>query len=122
MFLIGKSEKSDVKRVVWDCENSKSLGSHGVNFGFIKEFWEMIKADLLRFISEFHAYSRLAKGINSYFITLIPKVENPTKLIEFRPISLIASMYKIISKLLTNRLKSVMHQVISKTQFAFLEG
>ena len=63
----------EVRIAVWDCENYKSPGPDGINFGFIKEFWDTMKEDVMRFLVEFHRNGRLAQGINSTFITLIPK-------------------------------------------------
>lgn len=62
-----------LKIVVWDCDSFKCPGPDGVTFGFIKDFWEEMKTELLRFVSEFHRNGKLSKGINSIFITLIPK-------------------------------------------------
>ena len=76
----------------------------------------------MRFLTEFHRNDRLAKGINSTFITLIPKVDNPHRLNDFRPISLVGSIYKILAKVLANRLRSVIGLVISDAQSAFIKG
>ncbi|XP_028110331.1 uncharacterized protein LOC114308845 [Camellia sinensis] len=81
-----------------------------------------MKGDVINFVKEFHKNGKLVKGINSYFITLIPKKDNPTGLSDYRPISLVGSIYKIIAKLLANRLKTVMPHIISESQFAFLSG
>jgi len=112
----------EVRRAVWDCENYKSPGPDGINFGFIKEFWDTMKEDVMRFLVEFHRNGRLAKGINSTFIALIPKVDNPQCLHDFRPISLVGSLYKILAKVLANRLRGVIGSVISDTQSAFIKG
>jgi hypothetical protein len=87
----------EVKEVVWDCDSFKSPGPDGVNFGFFKDFWDDMKGDIMRFISEFHRNGKLTKGLNSTFIALIPKVDNPQKLNDFRPISLVGSLYKILA-------------------------
>jgi len=75
----------------------------------------------MRFIIEFHWNGKLSRGINSTFIALIPKVESSQKLNEFQPISLVGSMYKILVKVLANRLKMVIESVISETQTTFVK-
>lgn len=94
----------EVKAVIWDCDSFKSLGPDGINFGFIKNFWDDLKEDVMRFVTVFHRNGKLSKCINSTFIALIPKVECPQTLNDFRPISLVGSLYKILAKLLANRL------------------
>jgi hypothetical protein len=82
---------------VWDCDSFKSLGSDGISFGFIKQFWTDMKDDFMRFLTEFHRNGKLTKGINSTFIALIPQVDSPQRLNGLRPISLVGSMYKILA-------------------------
>ena len=120
--LIKPFTLEEVKSAVWDCDNFKSPGPDGISFGFIKEFWDMLKNDLIRFMVEFHRNGKLAKGINSTFIVLIPKVDCLQRLNDYRPISLVGSMYKILAKVLANRLRSVIGSVISDAQSAFIKG
>ncbi|GJU53272.1 putative RNA-directed DNA polymerase, eukaryota, reverse transcriptase zinc-binding domain protein [Tanacetum coccineum] len=61
-------------------------------------------------------------GANSSFFTLIPKVNNPTLITDFRPISLIGIHYKIIAKILANRLSKVIDKIVSKEQSTFIVG
>ncbi|KAL5563737.1 hypothetical protein UlMin_033484 [Ulmus minor] len=61
-------------------------------------------------------------SINETIITLIPKIKNPTQITEFWPISLCNVLYKIISKMLANRLRKVMDNIISEEQSAFIPG
>ncbi|GAU43105.1 hypothetical protein TSUD_373000 [Trifolium subterraneum] len=77
--------------------------------------------DIMRFMVEFHRNGKLAKGINSTFITLIPKVDSPHSLNDFRPISLVGSLYKILAKVLANRLRMVVGRVIFESQTAFVK-
>lgn len=86
----------------------------------MKEFWDDLKVDFLAFISDFHANGRLVRVSNCSFIVLIPKKENPRKIGDYRPISLIGCMYKVLAKLLANRLKRIIHLVISGSQSAFI--
>jgi len=55
---------------VWDCDNYKSPEPDGVNFGFLKEFWDDVKGDVMHFITDFHRNGRLTRGINNTFIVL----------------------------------------------------
>lgn len=74
------------------------------------------------FMEEFHANGKLVRGSNSSFIVLIPKKENPRKVSDFRPISLIGCMYKVLSKVLANRLRLVIHSLISDCRSTFIKG
>ncbi|KAL2329554.1 hypothetical protein Fmac_017135 [Flemingia macrophylla] len=76
----------------------------------------------MRVLWEFHDYEKLLKGVKASFIALIPKVEVSTKLGEYRPISLVGSIYKIISKVIATRLSKVIHLVVEDTQSKFMKG
>ncbi|PNX72998.1 cysteine-rich receptor-like protein kinase [Trifolium pratense] len=120
--MVREFSEEEVRKAVWECESTKSPGPDGVNFGFVKEFWEDMKDDFMRVMREFHENGRIVRGANSSFIVLIPKKKNPLNLSEFRPISLIGCIYKVIAKVLANRLKTVIDTVISETQSAFISG
>lgn len=67
----------EIKEAVWSCDSSKSPGPDGFTFGFIKDFWEVMKEEVVAFVQEFHRNGRLVRGLNAAFIVLIPKKENP---------------------------------------------
>jgi len=69
-------------------------------------------ADIISAIHDFEEEGRWPRGTNASFISLIPKVENPQILNEFKPISLVGCLYKIVAKILSLRLKKVLHKVI----------
>jgi len=71
---------------------------------------------------EFHRNGKLSKGVNSTFIALIPKVDSPQMIANFRPIALIGCIYKVLAKVLANRLRTVLDFVVSDTQPAFVRG
>jgi hypothetical protein len=98
------------------------VGPDGFNFAFLKRFWELLKGDIRVMFNQFHGNSCLPKSLLSYFVTLIPKVSSPTLLSEFRLISLLGCLYKIIAKVLAKRLAKVMDMVISSHQTAFIKG
>lgn len=107
--------------MVWECGSLKSPRPDGVNFGFTKEFWDTIKGDFIIFLVEFHVNGKIVRVANSAFIVLVQKHGNPKGMNDFRPISLIGCMTKVLSKLLAKKLKGVLHKVISSPQSAFIE-
>jgi hypothetical protein len=113
--------EAEVKAAIWECDSFKSPGPDGINLGFFKDFWTELKDDVMRFISEFHRNGKLTKGINFTFIALIPKIDSPQRLNDFRPISLVASLYKIMAKVLANRLRFVIGSVGYEFQTAFVK-
>ena len=94
----------EIKEAVWDCDSFKRSGPNGSKLEFFKDFWDMLKVKLLNFFVEFHRNGKLTKGLNSTFIALIPKIENTQRLVDFWPISLVSSFYKILSKVFANML------------------
>jgi hypothetical protein len=71
---------------------------------------------------EFHARGKFEKSLNATFVSLIPKKTGAMDVRDFRPISLVVGIYKIISKVFANRFKSVLGKIISNTQNAFIGG
>ncbi|KAK9048582.1 hypothetical protein SSX86_032453 [Deinandra increscens subsp. villosa] len=121
-FLESRPSMGEVKMAIWDCGSDKAPGPDGFSFGFIKHFWEVMKEDIVNFVSEFFDSASLPLGCNSSFISLIPKNQSPVSIVEFRPISLVGIQYKIISKILANRMAGVIDQIISPEQSAFIKG
>ena len=81
-----------------------------------------MKNEVIGFFKEFHDNARFVKNLNTTFFVLIPKKQSGEELRDLRPISLVGGLYKILSKVLANRIKRVMDKVISKSQNAFVEG
>ena len=103
--LVRCFQEEEIRKAVWDCGSEKSPGPDGLTFKFIKQFWNIIKPDVMRFLDEFYVNGIFPKGSNASFLALIPKVADPQLLNEYRPISLIGCTYKIVVKILANRLK-----------------
>lgn len=120
--LTANFSELEIWNAIKGCDGNKAPGPDGFNIASIKKGWDFMKDDILRFMEEFHKNSNLPKGFNASFITLVPKVENPLKLSDYRPISLIGSMYKILSKVLAARLKPTLNSVIGEVQSAFTGG
>nr|GEY37988.1 RNA-directed DNA polymerase, eukaryota, reverse transcriptase zinc-binding domain protein [Tanacetum cinerariifolium] len=110
----------EIKEAVWDYVSSKAPGPNGFSFAFVKKYWDIIMKDLHDFINSFFASCNMPYGANSSFFTLIPKVNNPTLITDFRPISLIGIHYKIIAKILANRLFKVIDKIRSILRVFYL--
>ncbi len=114
--MIEAFSEEEVKEAVWQCEGSKSPGPDGFNFNFIKKNWKHLKVDFIAAIEAFHKTGHIPKGCNASFIALVPKVKDPSKLDQFRPISLVGAIYKVIAKVLGGRLKKVLPAIIDGSQ------
>ncbi|KAL6343049.1 hypothetical protein AAG906_017861 [Vitis piasezkii] len=99
----------------------KALGSDGFTMAFWLFCWDVVKPEILGLFREFYLHGTFQRSLNSTFLLLIPK-EGTEGLRDFRPISLVGSVYKLLAKVLANKLKSVMGEVISYSQHAFVHG
>jgi len=115
-FLCSGFSEDKILGVVRECGGSKSPGSDGFNFNFIKSNWRILGGDIVKAIKWFFETGFIPRGCNASFVSLIPKCENPSKLGDFKPISLVGCIYKILAKILANRLKTVLEKVIDKNQ------
>lgn len=112
----------EVKEVVWECDGNKRPGPDGFNFNFIRSCWEIISPKIMKFFEEFQRLAKLPKAVSASFLALIPKTKSPQGLNEYRLISLIGCLYKLLVRVLARRLKKVLKNIISDCQNAFHPG
>ncbi|GJT70617.1 RNA-directed DNA polymerase, eukaryota [Tanacetum coccineum] len=110
----------EIRKAVWGCGENKSPGPDGFTFEFFRKFWTVVGPDFCIAVKWFFEHGFFATGCNSSFVTLIPKTLDPKLVSEFRPISLIGSLYKVVTKILATRLSFVISDLISNVQTAFL--
>jgi len=103
-------------------ESDKAPGPDGFTIHFYKVCWKIIKTDLLKMIHGFFSKAKVGGGINSTFLALIPKEVNPETFGRFRPISVCNASYKILAKILVNRIKPLLEKLISSPQGGFVKG
>jgi len=98
--------KEEIDYVVKALPSDKSLGPDGLNTNFIKKCWPIICTDFYNLCSDFHSNpeSIRLQSINGSYITLIPEKDDASKVNDYRPISLLNSSIKILTKILANRL------------------
>ncbi|KAG2684952.1 hypothetical protein I3760_10G100800 [Carya illinoinensis] len=115
-FLCRVPNLMEVKEALWSIPQDSSPGPDGFSA------WDIIKEDLLMLAIEFFEGKPLTTFFGATNIVLIPKVDDPRGFSQFRPISLCSVVYKILSKVLVNRLEPIMKKIISEEQSAFIKG
>jgi retron-type reverse transcriptase len=89
---------------------------------FFSTCWEIVKGDIISAIQRFYNMNQQGLSfLNQAFVVLIPKKNNPTRITDYRPISLTHSFAKVISKLLANRLGPELDHLIFINQTAFIK-
>ncbi|XP_056688039.1 uncharacterized protein [Spinacia oleracea] len=112
----------DIKGVLDSIPSNKAPGLDGFNSFFFKSSWDIIKTDLCSSNQDFFRTGKLLKEINVTSITLIPKVSVPSSVSDFRPIACCSVVYKCILKLQCAKLNTVLPDIISPNQGAFVAG
>lgn len=112
----------EIKNVVFSFDGNKAPGLDGFPMFFFQDFWDIVGKDVSNGVKEFWGARRLLKEINGTFIALIPKIQGADSMDKFKPISLCNSFYKIISKVLTTRILTVLPSLINHQQNGFVLG
>ncbi|GJS54022.1 RNA-directed DNA polymerase, eukaryota [Tanacetum coccineum] len=120
LILERKVSKEEIKKAVWDCGVDKVPGRMLYRFGFYRRYWDTIEKEVIEVVSYFLTKGTFPKGGNASFIALIPKMQDAKVVRDYRPICLIGSLYKIIAKILANRLVGVLGDLVNEVQSAFI--
>lgn len=107
---------------IFSLNNNKAPGPDGYTAEFFKKSWEIVGSDVIEAVLSFFAAGKMLRDINTTSVTLVPKVSNALKVTDFRPISYCNIIYKCISKILANRMRTCLPFLISKNQAAFING
>ncbi|KAK3229325.1 hypothetical protein Dsin_001206 [Dipteronia sinensis] len=121
-LLEAKFDKDEVWAALSSCDGNKAPGPDGFNLNFIKSNWDVVGRDFMKFMEDFHKDGSVVKELNKTFIALIPKTVKPENMLDFRPISLVSSLYKVLAKTLANRMKRIMGSVIGEAQTTFVNN
>ena len=120
--LIARVTEEEIQAAIFDIGGHRAPGPDGFSAIFYHNYWEEIKPDVISEIIQFFDNGNLDSRLNHTHLCLIPKVYPPTGMTEFRPIALCNVAYKIISKVLVNRLKKHLSGLITENQAAFIPG
>ncbi|KAL6349758.1 hypothetical protein AAG906_001645 [Vitis piasezkii] len=114
--------ENEVHSALMDMSGDKAPGPDGFTMAFWQSSWDFVKEEILEMFKEFHEQGSFLKSLNNTFLVLIPKKGGADDLGDFRPISLLGGLYKLMAKVLANRLKRVLNKVVAPTQNAFVMG
>ena len=118
--LTAPYKAEEVELAIKEMAPLKAPGLNGMPPLFYQTYWTEVGMDITQAVLSCLNSGSILKSINHTFITLIPKVKNPERVSEFRPISLCNVIYKVVSKVIANRLKPLLNSIISETQSAFV--
>lgn len=118
--LLAPYTVKEVRKALFDIGILKALGVVGLHAVFYKQFWLMLGDDLVAEVLHVVNSCTMPQGWNDTTIVMMPKVNAPEKVIQFRPINLCNMVYKVISKILVAQLKVLLPDIIIPTHSAFV--
>jgi hypothetical protein len=112
----------EMKNAVFSLNKDSAPGPDGVGAFFYQSYWAIIHQDVVNDVLQFFISGWIMPNYNSNTLILIPKTSNVDSIDQFRPIALANFKFKIISKVLADRLANIMPTIISKKQRGFIQG
>lgn len=120
--LFKEVKEEELNQVIKSMKGDKSLGPDGWTVEFFAHFIDIFQEDLLQIVEESRKKGYIHPHLNSTYISFIPKKSEAETFTDYRPISLCNLTYKIISKIIENRLKVSLSKFISPEQYEFLNN
>ncbi|KAL5571536.1 hypothetical protein UlMin_021133 [Ulmus minor] len=120
--LVAIPDHEEIRRVVFNMGNFKAPGPDGMTSLFYKSYWQTVGGDVIALVQDFFRSNRFLPELNYSNIVLIPKTDKPTSMNHYRPISVCNLVYKVIAKLLADRIKPLLQDLICPTQGAFVSS
>lgn len=120
--LEGEVSEEEIRKVLFSMPSHKSTGPDGYPSEFFRTAWPVIGADFIVSVQSVFKYGFLPKGVNSTILALVPKKVDSKEMKDYRPIACCNVLYKVVSKILANRLKKILPSVITENQSSFIKG
>ncbi|KAH9697020.1 reverse transcriptase domain-containing protein [Citrus sinensis] len=111
-----------IKRVVFSMKPLKAPGTDGLHAIFYQSQWPVVGPSFFKLMADIFSSGKIPQELNTTLLILIPKVEHPTSLSMFRPISLCTVAYKTVTKIIANRLQALLPELIGPHQTSFVPG
>jgi len=118
--ISGIASKKEIKSALWSLKAFQASSLDGLHVGFFHRFWLIVGKLAIDVVKKVFTEKVVPKYLNRTFIALIPKIQSPNTLNNYRPISLCNTVYKIITKIIVARLRSYLDKLISPLQIAFV--
>ncbi|KAL2896067.1 hypothetical protein RDABS01_037851 [Bienertia sinuspersici] len=112
----------EIKKALFSIPGSKAPGHDGFNSAFYKESWHYIGDEVCNVVKDFFSHGQMLKQINCTQLALIPKLQFPQSVSEFRPSACCNNIYKVITKQICSRLKPILPHIIAENQAGFIQG
>ena len=120
--LVSPISDDEIRQALFSISDDKAPGPDGFTSLFYKRTWDIIGSDFRAAVRYYFSTCAMPRCVNATRIALVPKVESPQSMDDFRPISCCNVLYKCISKVIANRFKAVLPDVIGLSQSAFVRG
>lgn len=119
-FLLQPITEKEVKEALFQMNPDKALGPDGMTPGFYQNYWKTVGQDVINLVHNFFSSRTIIDDLNATNIVLIPKKKCPVVVGDLRSISLCNVLMKIVTKVIANRLKGTLDQVILENKSAFM--
>nr|GEU44258.1 hypothetical protein [Tanacetum cinerariifolium] len=121
-FMVRGVSNDKVKSVIFSMGDDRASGPDGFTAAFFKKAWDVVGGDITCAIWDLFSKGKLLKELNHTIISFIPKVTTLARINDYRPISCCNVLYKCISKIISNRVKEGLGDIVSINQSAFVSG
>ena len=115
-------DAEEIKRALFEIKGDKSPGPDGIPASFYQRCWNQVSGSFVKCIQQVFREKHFPPGMNTTYIALIPKVPNPDTVAKLRPISLCNVCYKVIIKIIVNRLRPMLKKLVGPNQASFCLG
>ncbi|PNX55219.1 hypothetical protein L195_g048846, partial [Trifolium pratense] len=122
MMLTKIPTMEEVKTAVFSMNGSGAPGPDGFGGSFYQSFWNIIATDVYNSVVQFFHSNWIMPGLNSNLVCLVPKFKEADRIEDYRPIALANFQFKIITKVLSDRLSRIAPKIISPQQRGFIQG
>lgn len=112
----------EIKEALFGIGKFKALGSDGMPAIFFQDCWQICKHDVQNLVFSSFEAAKIPQNLNETFIALVPKTDSPISINQIRPINLCNTLYKIISKILVNRIRPLLNDITNPAQASFIPG